>query len=93
MDQESITTSNVFELIGEPKHYHALPADTLFMIEETQINNYWKTKKKDWQPYISSIVFKKIWATSVQRYMTPIPTPIEHVADIYMVCYPVKFIG
>lgn len=90
----SIVLASVFIEDGEPAAFRALPVGSVFMVADSaQMNRYWRTPKQSWQPYLSSIVFRKESCHQVQRLMTAMPTPLEAVSEQDLIVYPVRFIG
>ena len=85
--------ADVFEQIGEGVPFSQLSNDTLFMIEDTAINYYWRTQHHGWRPYQSSIVFRKKSEASVQRLMTALPVPPEQVTDTSIICWSVRLLA
>lgn len=91
--RQSPNLANVFEIEGNPIAFSCLQPGQVFMVAEEQVNHYWRTPVHNWQPYLSSIVYRKESEKTVQRLMTQFPTPLESVADENLVVYPVRFIG
>ena len=90
-----IETADVFDL-GEPVPFSELPINSLFMVSGTlKVNKYWKTPKKNWSSYQTSLVCKKHSENVIFELMTDFPTPPTEVPEenMNMVVWPVKFNG
>lgn len=90
---ESVNLAEVFEAVGKPMPFKDLEVGEVFMVPGTaQFNHYWRSPKHKWQPYKSSIVFRKESDSTIQRLMTQFPAPVEQAASTELLVQPVRFI-